>query len=58
MFYGLPFGTVFAWFGTPVLMVILLIVIWFIEDQRDLTEWEGEPINVEKYMKKKGRGDR
>ena len=31
-------------------IVILLITFW-VEDQRDLTEWDGEPIDYEKYMK-------
>lgn len=50
--FGMPMSTAFAWFGTPICIVILGALVWWIEDQRDLTEWEGEPIEYE--FKKEG----
>ncbi|MEA4846335.1 MAG: hypothetical protein VB106_03780 [Clostridiaceae bacterium] len=44
---GMPFSTAFAWIGTPVMVILLALVVWWIEDQRDLTEWEGQPIEYE-----------
>ena len=49
--FGLPLGTAFAWFGTPVAMVILIFIVMWIEDQRNMDEWEGDPIDTDKFMK-------
>ena len=57
---GLPLGTAFAWFGTPVAMVILIFIVMWIEDQRNMDEWEGDPIDTDKFMKMKNirKGDK
>ena len=49
--FGMPFATAFAWIGTPIMLVVLILLTFWIEDQRDLTEWEGDPIDTEKYEK-------
>ena len=53
-------GTAFAWFGTPIAMIILIFVVMWIEDQRNMNEWEGDPIDVEPFvkMKKEGKGEK
>lgn len=48
---GLPLGTAFAWFGTPIAMIILIFIVMWIEDQRNMDEWDGEPIDAEKWAK-------
>lgn len=54
--FGLPLGTAFAWFGTPIAMIILIFVVMWIEDQRNMDEWEGDPIDVEPFVKMKNEG--
>ena len=58
--FGLTLGTAFAWFGTPIAMIILIFVVMWIEDQRNMNEWEGDPIDVEPFvkMKKEGKGEK
>ncbi len=53
--FGLPFSTAVCWIGTPIMVIAIVLITFWVEDQRDMTEWEGDPIDYQKYMKKGGK---
>ena len=48
---GVPFSTMFAWVGTPIFILVLAVVVWWVEEQRNLDLYDGPPIEFEEDKK-------